>query len=112
MSVSKAGRTGPACPIWTTCGTRLPSWSWGAQGCGKSVALEQEHAGLLEAGLPVTFLHLGRDVFGVTSAGPRLQRILRTGVGAGERFVLLDGLDEGLSDVPASTRHSCTICGS
>ncbi|MGA5418478.1 hypothetical protein [Streptomyces pseudogriseolus] len=72
----------------------------GERGCGKSVALEQEHAQLDAAGVPVTFLHLGRDVFDVTSAATRLEQALCTGLEVGTRFLLLDGLDEGLSDIP------------
>jgi hypothetical protein len=72
----------------------------GERGCGKSVALAQEHTRLLETGLPVTFLHLGKDVFDITSAGTQLHQDLRTAVEADERFVLLDGLDEGMSDIP------------
>ncbi|MCC9711824.1 hypothetical protein E4N62_45410 [Streptomyces sp. MNU76] len=72
----------------------------GERGCGKSVALAQEHTRLLEAGLPVAFLDLGKDVFDLASAAARLRQHLHAGLEQDERFVLLDGLDEGLSDIP------------
>ncbi|WP_406490305.1 hypothetical protein OHB06_52265 [Streptomyces sp. NBC_01604] len=72
----------------------------GERGCGKSVALAQERTRLLEAGLPVAFLDLGKDVFDLASAGARLYQHLHASMEMGERFVLLDGLDEGLSDIP------------
>ncbi|WP_344629678.1 hypothetical protein [Streptomyces glaucosporus] len=64
------------------------------------MALEQEHAQLMDAGLPATLLHLGREVFDAASASARLSEELRADTGATVRFVLLDGLDEGLSDIP------------
>ncbi|WP_327398305.1 dihydroxy-acid dehydratase [Streptomyces phaeochromogenes] len=72
----------------------------GEGGCGKSVALDQEHAQLDAAGLPVTWLDLGRDVFDLATAGTRLHQDLRTGLDERARFLLLDGLDEGLRDIP------------
>lgn len=72
----------------------------GERGCGKSVTLDQERTQLLQAGLPVTFLDLGKDVFDLPSARERLQQNLSTSVGEEARYVLLDGLDEGLSDIP------------
>ncbi|MFF3876070.1 hypothetical protein [Streptomyces sp. NPDC001978] len=72
----------------------------GERGAGKSVALEQEHALLSEEGVQVVpLLHLGRDVFDTDSASSTLEQRLHAGEDQ-ERYVLLDGLDEGLSDIP------------
>lgn len=71
----------------------------GERGAGKSVALEQEHDLLTSQGATTApLLHLGRDVIDTTSAGSTLQQHLLV-AGDGPRYVLLDGLDEGLSDI-------------
>ncbi|MFI6661470.1 NACHT domain-containing protein [Streptomyces sp. NPDC050523] len=71
----------------------------GERGAGKSVALEQEHDLLSSQGAKVApVLHLGRDV-DIISAASILQEHLNN-VGEGPRYVLMDGLDEGLNDVP------------
>jgi hypothetical protein len=72
----------------------------GERGAGKSVALEQEHALLSSQGAATApLLHLGRDVADTVSAASTLQQHLHR-AGGDPRFVLLDGLDEGLSDIP------------
>ncbi len=72
----------------------------GERGAGKSVALEQEHVLLSVGGSNVApLLHLGRDVFDTGSAGSTLQQHLH-GDGEEAQYVLLDGLDEGLNDIP------------
>ncbi|WP_123980636.1 hypothetical protein [Streptomyces sp. Ag109_O5-1] len=72
----------------------------GERGAGKSVALEQEHALLREEGMQAEpFLHLGRDVFDLMSASTAFGQRLHQSQGQ-VRHVLLDGLDEGMSDVP------------
>ncbi|MCX5063831.1 MULTISPECIES: hypothetical protein [unclassified Streptomyces] len=76
----------------------------GERGAGKSVALEQEHGLLRDQGAEAApWLHLGRDVADTASAGSTLQQHLH-GQGDGPRYVLLDGLDEGLSDIPGLDR--------
>ncbi|MEV7243093.1 hypothetical protein AB0N92_17855 [Streptomyces sp. NPDC093248] len=71
----------------------------GERGAGKSVMLEQEHTQLTSGEVAAAALHLGRDVFDTTSASSRLNQLLHGPAGA-VRHVLLDGLDEGLSDIP------------
>lgn len=75
----------------------------GERGAGKSVALEQEHALLSEEGIEVApLLHLGRDIFDVASASSTLGQHLCLHARVDQtRYVLLDGLDEGLSDIPS-----------
>ncbi|MFK0187861.1 hypothetical protein ACIQV1_27060 [Streptomyces rubiginosohelvolus] len=76
----------------------------GERGAGKSVALEQEHDLLTSQGATAApLLHLGRDVIDAASASSTLHRHLRE-AGEGPRYVLLDGLDEGLSDIPGLDR--------
>ncbi|WP_405933714.1 hypothetical protein [Streptomyces sp. NBC_00827] len=76
----------------------------GERGAGKSVALEQEHGLLRDQGAEAAlWLHLGRDVADTVSAGSTLQQHLHGQVD-GPRYVLLDGLDEGLSDIPVLDR--------
>jgi hypothetical protein len=71
----------------------------GERGAGKSVALQQEYDLLSRQGAKVApMLHLGRDV-DTTSAGSILQQHLGD-AGEDPRYVLLDGLDEALNDVP------------
>ncbi|MEV6534160.1 hypothetical protein AB0M86_31955 [Streptomyces sp. NPDC051639] len=74
----------------------------GERGAGKSVALDQEHALLREQGMRAApLLHLGRDVFDTASAGSALHQHLSQAEDQGrQRHVLLDGLDEGLNDIP------------
>ncbi|MEU9380025.1 hypothetical protein AB0D38_02995 [Streptomyces sp. NPDC048279] len=72
----------------------------GERGAGKSVALEQEYALLGEKGVQaMPFLHLGRDVFDLPSASTAFDQLLHQSHGQ-VRHVLLDGLDEGMSDIP------------
>ncbi|MFJ8097646.1 hypothetical protein [Streptomyces griseofuscus] len=72
----------------------------GERGAGKSVALEQEHALLGEEGVQAApLLHLGRDVFDPPSASIAFDQCLHQSIGQ-VRHVLLDGLDEGMSDIP------------
>ncbi|MFJ2008333.1 hypothetical protein [Streptomyces chartreusis] len=76
----------------------------GERGAGKSVALEQEHELLTSQGATTaSLLNLGRDVIDVASASSTLHQHLRE-AGDGPRYVLLDGLDEGLSDIPGLDR--------
>ncbi|BBJ37434.1 hypothetical protein SSPO_001520 [Streptomyces antimycoticus] len=64
------------------------------------MALEQEHVLLSVGGSNVApLLHLGRDVFDTGSAGSTLQQHLH-GDGEEAQYALLDGLDEGLNDIP------------
>ncbi|MFG2134786.1 hypothetical protein ACGFNV_44530 [Streptomyces sp. NPDC048751] len=76
----------------------------GERGAGKSVALEQEQAllGPQEAGA-ASLLHLGRDVADTASAAAVLHEHL-SAEQDGPLYVLLDGLDEGLSDIPGLDR--------
>ncbi|WSQ15094.1 hypothetical protein OG604_49475 [Streptomyces sp. NBC_01231] len=72
----------------------------GERGAGKSVALEQEYALLGEEGIQAApLLHLGREVFDSPSARTAVDERLRPWHGQ-MRHVLLDGLDEGMSDIP------------
>lgn len=72
----------------------------GERGAGKSVTLEQEQSLLESEGVAaVVALHLGQDVFDTASASGRLHDDLHAEQD-GVRYVLLDGLDEGLSDIP------------
>lgn len=72
----------------------------GERGAGKSVALEQEHALLREKDVQAApLLHLGRDVFDPTSASTAFDQCLHQSK-AQVQHVLLDGLDEGMSDIP------------
>ncbi|MFI0901880.1 hypothetical protein [Streptomyces sp. NPDC020983] len=72
----------------------------GERGAGKTVALQQERDLLSGAGADVApLLHLGRDVFDAASASSALHELLGGGQGW-PRYVLLDGLDEGLNDIP------------
>ncbi|MGW6457522.1 hypothetical protein ACWF94_16650 [Streptomyces sp. NPDC055078] len=76
----------------------------GERGAGKSVTLEQEHGLLSDGGADVApWLHLGRDVADTATATSTLQQHLY-GHGDGPRHVLLDGLDEGLNDIPGLDR--------
>ncbi|MET7379903.1 hypothetical protein ABZT08_13980 [Streptomyces sp. NPDC005526] len=74
----------------------------GERGAGKSVALAQEHALLRDEAIEAaSLLHLGRDVFDSTSARSTFdQHLHRADDNAWVRHVLLDGLDEGMSDIP------------
>jgi hypothetical protein len=71
----------------------------GERGSGKSVALEQERALLAEDEVAVAALHLGRDISDSISAGVDLRRLLTPPQDRPEQHVLLDGLDEGMSDI-------------
>ena len=72
----------------------------GERGAGKSIALTQEHELLTGAGLEVAPpLHLGRDVYDAASADRALRQRLHAEQDQ-RPYVLLDGLDEGLSDIP------------
>ncbi|AQS71685.1 hypothetical protein B1H29_36980 [Streptomyces pactum] len=72
----------------------------GERGCGKSVAFEQELARLLDDATPATLIDLGQDVYDTATASTHLHHRLNP-EGDGTHHVLLDGLDEGLSDIPA-----------
>ncbi|MFH8804918.1 NACHT domain-containing protein [Streptomyces sp. NPDC017936] len=72
----------------------------GERGCGKSVAFEQELSCLLDDATPATLIHLGQDVYDTATASACLRHHLNP-EGDGTCHVLLDGLDEGLSDIPA-----------
>ncbi|MFD0425271.1 NACHT domain-containing protein [Streptomyces parvus] len=72
----------------------------GERGMGKSVTLEQERIRLQEQGASVTWLNLGKDVFDISTAGSALLDAFHVPEEASEHYVLLDSLDEGLSDVP------------
>ncbi|MFI6875789.1 hypothetical protein ACIBL6_20380 [Streptomyces sp. NPDC050400] len=63
------------------------------------MALEQEYALLAKQEQTTALVHLGRDVADPASAASTLQQHLHQ-AGGGPRHVLLDGLDEGLSDIP------------
>jgi hypothetical protein len=71
----------------------------GERGSGKSVALDQERALLADDGVAVAALHLGRDISDPISAGADLRRHLTPPQDRPEQHVLLDGLDEGMSDI-------------
>ncbi len=70
----------------------------GERGCGKSVAFEQELARLLDDTTPATLIHLGQDVYDTATAAAHLRHHLKP-EGDRTQHVLLDGLDEGLSDI-------------
>ncbi|MEU6071047.1 hypothetical protein ABZ864_43050 [Streptomyces sp. NPDC047082] len=78
----------------------------GERGAGKSVTLEREHALLRDEAVDAAaLLYLGRDVFDSTSARDTFdQHLLQAEDDARVRHVLLDGLDEGLSDIPGLDR--------
>ncbi|MFJ7297795.1 hypothetical protein [Streptomyces collinus] len=72
----------------------------GERGLGKSVALRQEYDALTAEGVPAAWLEL-KQCTTVESAQTRLRQALtRPSTEAGEWHVLLDGLDEGLNDLP------------
>ncbi|MDC2960453.1 hypothetical protein PO587_39130 [Streptomyces gilvifuscus] len=71
----------------------------GERGMGKTYALRQEHDALQAAGLHAAWLELRR----CTTTGlaqKRLRTALTPPAEPGEWHVLLDGLDEGLNDLP------------
>ncbi|MFE6470172.1 NACHT domain-containing protein [Streptomyces rochei] len=70
----------------------------GERGCGKSVAFEQELARLLDDTTPATLIHLGQDVYDTATAAAHLRHHLKPESDR-TQHVLLDGLDEGLSDI-------------
>lgn len=72
----------------------------GERGAGKTVTLEQEHALLQAQGASVALVNLGQDVFDTSVAAADLRHLLRVPDSLAERYVLLDSLDEGLSDIP------------
>lgn len=72
----------------------------GERGCGKSVAFEQELARLLDDATLASLIDLGQDVYDTATASTCLHHHLNP-EGDGTHYVLLDGLDEGLSDIPA-----------
>ncbi|MEU1259295.1 hypothetical protein ABZ445_39020 [Streptomyces chartreusis] len=71
----------------------------GERGMGKTYALRQEHDALLADGVHATWLELKRCTT-TRLAQTRLQAALAPPAGPGEWHVLLDGLDEGLNDLP------------
>lgn len=71
----------------------------GERGLGKTVALRQEYEALTTEGVPAVWLEL-KHCTTSHSAQTRLQQALTRPAGAGEWHVLLDGLDEGLNDLP------------
>ncbi|MEU8512965.1 hypothetical protein AB0C76_15470 [Kitasatospora sp. NPDC048722] len=71
----------------------------GERGAGKSFALQQEHDELKNAGHPVAWLDLKR-CGEAALARANLSRALRPPAAGGEWHVFLDGLDEGLDDLP------------
>ncbi|MFC9463183.1 NACHT domain-containing protein [Streptomyces coelicoflavus] len=73
----------------------------GERGCGKSVAFDQELASLVDDATPAVLIDLGQDVYDTATASTRLHHHLNPLGGDGTHHVLLDGLDEGLSDIPA-----------
>lgn len=72
----------------------------GERGAGKSVALEQERALLTDQQAAIALLDLGKDVSDTTTAGTDLRHHLQAAEELSEKHVLLDSLDEGLSDIP------------
>ncbi|WP_432176675.1 hypothetical protein [Streptomyces sp. Tue6028] len=71
----------------------------GERGMGKTYALRQEHDALLADGLHATWLEL-KQCTTTRLAQTRLHTALTAPAGPGEWHVLLDGLDEGLNDLP------------
>ncbi|SOE19085.1 hypothetical protein [Streptomyces sp. OK228] len=71
----------------------------GERGMGKTYALRQEHDALLADGVPAAWLELKRCTT-TRLAQMRLQAALKPPAQEGEWHVLLDGLDEGLNDLP------------
>ncbi|MFD9122292.1 MULTISPECIES: hypothetical protein [Streptomyces] len=72
----------------------------GERGLGKSVALLQEYEALSKEGVPAAWLEL-KQCTTMESAQTRLRQALTPpSTEAGEWHVLLDGLDEGLNDLP------------
>ncbi|MER5346735.1 hypothetical protein ABT030_41905 [Streptomyces mirabilis] len=72
----------------------------GEWGIGKSYAFEQEYRDLETAGLPAQRFDLGKCGTDATRAEVKLGAVFHAPVGAAERYVLLDGLDEGLDSLP------------
>lgn len=71
----------------------------GERGMGKTYALRQEHDALLADGVHAAWLEL-KQCTTTRLAQRRLQEALTPPAGPGEWHVLLDGLDEGLNDLP------------
>ncbi|MFI1376100.1 hypothetical protein ACH4UY_29340 [Streptomyces longwoodensis] len=71
----------------------------GERGMGKTYALRQEHGALLADGLHAAWLEL-KQCTTTRMAQIRLQAALTPPAEPGEWHVLLDGLDEGLNDLP------------
>ncbi|MFF9396996.1 NACHT domain-containing protein [Streptomyces griseoluteus] len=71
----------------------------GERGMGKTYALRQEHEALLADGLHAAWLEL-KQCTTTRLAQTRLQAALTPPAEPGEWHVLLDGLDEGLNDLP------------
>ncbi|MFF7566673.1 hypothetical protein ACFZB4_42810 [Streptomyces pseudovenezuelae] len=71
----------------------------GERGMGKTYALRQEHDALLADGLHAAWLEL-KQCTTARLAQTRLQAALTPPAEPGEWHVLLDGLDEGLNDLP------------
>jgi hypothetical protein len=72
----------------------------GEWGMGKSFALEQEHRDLETAGHVVRRLNLGNCGTDASRAAAKLGAVFQPPAEATEWHVLLDGLDEGLDDLP------------
>ncbi|MFK0127137.1 hypothetical protein ACIQSP_27985 [Streptomyces nigra] len=71
----------------------------GERGMGKTFALRQEHDALLSAGLHPAWLDLNRCTT-TRRAQSHLQAALTPPTEPGEWHIFLDGLDEGLNDLP------------
>ncbi|MEW1926791.1 hypothetical protein [Streptomyces sp. NPDC088360] len=71
----------------------------GERGMGKTVALRQEHEALLAGGASAAWLEL-KQCSTAQLAQTRLRKALTPPSEPGEWHVLLDGLDEGLNDLP------------
>ncbi|MGY3206341.1 hypothetical protein [Streptomyces sp. TE5632] len=71
----------------------------GERGMGKTYALRQEHDALLADDVHAAWLEL-KQCTTTRLAQTRLQAALTPPAGPGEWHVLLDGLDEGLNDLP------------